>query len=121
MTLSEVSYGWPDLQAEYPSLIVLNEEERQEQEYQQLRRKAVSLVVSALHDNGAPSSAPTSHRVDLISTVAMTRSQKFLHLTWGPIKGKNNRYRHASGFWDDILVSESENGIVSAARNRALG
>ncbi len=38
--------------------------------------------------------------------VAMTRSQKFLHLTWAPIKGKNNRYRHASEFWDDVLVSK---------------
>jgi len=38
--------------------------------------------------------------------VAMTRSQKFLHLTWGPIKGKNNRYRHASEFWNDVLVSK---------------
>lgn len=38
--------------------------------------------------------------------VAMTRSQKFLHLTWAPIAGKNNRYRHASAFWDDVLVSK---------------
>jgi DNA helicase-2/ATP-dependent DNA helicase PcrA len=37
--------------------------------------------------------------------VAMTRSQKFLHLTWAPITGKNNRYVRASEFWDDILVS----------------
>ncbi len=27
--------------------------------------------------------------------VAMTRSQKFLHLTWAPIAGKNNRYAAA--------------------------
>jgi ATP-dependent DNA helicase UvrD/PcrA len=38
--------------------------------------------------------------------VAMTRSQKFLHLTWAPIAGKNNRYVRASQFWDDILASK---------------
>ena len=38
--------------------------------------------------------------------VAMTRSQKFLHLTWAPIAGKNNRYVRASEFWDDILASK---------------
>jgi DNA helicase-2/ATP-dependent DNA helicase PcrA len=38
--------------------------------------------------------------------VAMTRSQKFLHMTWAPIAGKNNRYARASQFWDDILVSK---------------
>jgi DNA helicase-2/ATP-dependent DNA helicase PcrA len=38
--------------------------------------------------------------------VAMTRSQKFLHLTWAPIPGKNNRYTRASEFWDSILVSK---------------
>lgn len=38
--------------------------------------------------------------------VAMTRSQKFLHLTWAPIPGKNNRYTAASEFWNDILVSK---------------
>jgi DNA helicase-2/ATP-dependent DNA helicase PcrA len=38
--------------------------------------------------------------------VAVTRSQKFLHLTWAPIPGKNNRYLHASEFWNDILVSK---------------
>ena len=38
--------------------------------------------------------------------VAMTRSQKFLHLTWAPIPGKNNRYSRASQFWDDILASK---------------
>ncbi|MCK5803177.1 MAG: PD-(D/E)XK nuclease family protein, partial [Lentisphaeria bacterium] len=38
--------------------------------------------------------------------VAMTRSQKFLHLTWAPIDGKNNRYRRASEFWDDLLASK---------------
>lgn len=38
--------------------------------------------------------------------VAMTRSQKFLFLTWAPIPGKNNRYARPSEFWDDILVSK---------------
>ena len=38
--------------------------------------------------------------------VAMTRGQKFLHLTWAPIAGKNNRYVRASQFWDDILASK---------------
>lgn len=37
--------------------------------------------------------------------VAMTRSQKYLHMTWGPIAGKNNRYVRASEFWDNVLVS----------------
>ena len=38
--------------------------------------------------------------------VAMTRSRKYLHLTWAPIPGKNNRYSRASEFWDDVLVSK---------------
>jgi DNA helicase-2/ATP-dependent DNA helicase PcrA len=38
--------------------------------------------------------------------VAMTRSQKFLHMTWAPIQGKNNRYASPSDFWTDILVSQ---------------
>ena len=38
--------------------------------------------------------------------VAMTRSQKFLHMTWAPIPGKNNRYTAASEFWNDVLVSK---------------
>jgi DNA helicase-2/ATP-dependent DNA helicase PcrA len=38
--------------------------------------------------------------------VAMTRSQKYLHLTWAPIAGKNNRYASASEFWNDILASK---------------
>ncbi len=38
--------------------------------------------------------------------VAMTRSQKFLHLTWAPVAGKNNRYVNPSEFWEDILVSK---------------
>jgi DNA helicase-2/ATP-dependent DNA helicase PcrA len=38
--------------------------------------------------------------------VAMTRSQKYLHLTWAPISGMNNRYMLASEFWTDVLVSK---------------
>ncbi|MBN1459388.1 MAG: ATP-dependent helicase, partial [Armatimonadetes bacterium] len=38
--------------------------------------------------------------------VAMTRSQKFLHLTWAPFPGKNNRYARASDFWNNILASK---------------
>jgi DNA helicase-2/ATP-dependent DNA helicase PcrA len=38
--------------------------------------------------------------------VAMTRSQKYLHLTWARIAGKNNRYMAASEFWNDILASK---------------
>lgn len=38
--------------------------------------------------------------------VAMTRSQKFLHMTWAPISGKNNRYISPSEFWQDILASK---------------
>ena len=38
--------------------------------------------------------------------VAMTRSQKFLHLTWAPVAGKNNRYVKPSEFWEDVLVSK---------------
>ena len=38
--------------------------------------------------------------------VAMTRSQKFLFMTYAPISGKNNRYAKKSVFWDDILVSK---------------
>lgn len=37
----------------------------------------------------------------------MTRSPKFLHMTWAPIDGKNNRYRKASEFWEDVLASKS--------------
>ncbi|MBI3157013.1 MAG: ATP-dependent helicase [Burkholderiales bacterium] len=36
--------------------------------------------------------------------VAMTRSQKFLHLTWARVPG-NQLFQRVSPFWDDILVS----------------
>lgn len=38
--------------------------------------------------------------------VAMTRAQKFLHMIWAPIEGKNNRYIRPSEFWEDILESK---------------
>lgn len=38
--------------------------------------------------------------------VAMTRSHKFLFMTWGPIAGKNNRYSRPSEFWDNVLASK---------------
>ena len=37
--------------------------------------------------------------------VAMTRSMKFLHMTWAPVEGKNNWYIKKSEFWDDVLGS----------------
>lgn len=37
--------------------------------------------------------------------VAMTRSQKFLFLTWAPMSG-NQLYQRVSEFWNDILVSK---------------
>ena len=37
--------------------------------------------------------------------VAMTRSKKFLHMTWAPIHG-SNRYARKSDFWDEILSSK---------------
>ncbi|HEY0093179.1 MAG TPA: PD-(D/E)XK nuclease family protein, partial [Archangium sp.] len=38
--------------------------------------------------------------------VAMTRSQKFLYMTWAPIEGKGNRYTRPSEFWEGILESK---------------
>jgi DNA helicase-2/ATP-dependent DNA helicase PcrA len=38
--------------------------------------------------------------------VAITRSQKYLFMTYAPIAGKNNRYAKKSVFWDDVLVSK---------------
>jgi ATP-dependent DNA helicase UvrD/PcrA len=37
--------------------------------------------------------------------VAMTRSQKFLHLTWAPVPG-NQLFQKRSEFWDNILASK---------------
>ena len=36
--------------------------------------------------------------------VAMTRSKKFLHMTWAPIAG-HSWFQRKSAFWDDVLVS----------------
>jgi DNA helicase-2/ATP-dependent DNA helicase PcrA len=38
--------------------------------------------------------------------VAMTRSQKFLFMTYAPIPGMNNWYAKKSVFWDDVLISK---------------
>jgi len=38
--------------------------------------------------------------------VAMTRSQKFLFMTWGRIEGHGNRYLKPSEFWNDVLASK---------------
>lgn len=38
--------------------------------------------------------------------VAMTRSQKFLFMSWGRIEGFANRYTQASEFWNNILASK---------------
>lgn len=37
--------------------------------------------------------------------VAMTRSQKFLHMTWSPVPG-NSHAQRVSEFWNDILASK---------------
>ncbi|SAL78597.1 superfamily I DNA/RNA helicase [Caballeronia terrestris] len=37
--------------------------------------------------------------------VAMTRAQKFLHMTWAPIPG-NRLYQLKSEFWDNVLASK---------------
>lgn len=37
--------------------------------------------------------------------VAMTRSQKFLHMTWAPIPG-NQQAQRVSEFWNDVLASK---------------
>lgn len=37
--------------------------------------------------------------------VAMTRAQKFLHLTWAPL-GTNKLYQRPSIFWEDVLESK---------------
>ena len=37
--------------------------------------------------------------------VAMTRAQKFLHMTWAPVLG-NQLYQARSIFWDDVLASK---------------
>lgn len=39
--------------------------------------------------------------------VAMSRSQKFLFMTWAPIAGKNNRYARPSEFWDAVIGSKN--------------
>ena len=38
--------------------------------------------------------------------VAVTRSRKYLHMSWAPIAGKNNRYTRPSEFWENVLASK---------------
>ena len=38
--------------------------------------------------------------------VAVTRSRKYLHMTWAPIAGRGNRYRRPSDFWENVLASK---------------
>jgi len=38
--------------------------------------------------------------------VAVTRSRKFLHMSWAPVSGKNNRYNRPSEFWENVLASK---------------
>ena len=38
--------------------------------------------------------------------VAVTRSRKYLHMSWAPILGKGNRYRKPSEFWNNVLASK---------------
>ena len=56
--------------------------------------------------HGQPRFEGTTEDERRLFYVAMTRSQKFLHLTWAPIAGLNNRYARKSEFWDDVLVSK---------------
>jgi hypothetical protein len=53
------------------------------------------------------SSEPSPQAVDerRLFYVAMTRSQKFLHLTWAPVPG-NQLFQRRLEFWDDILASK---------------
>ena len=50
--------------------------------------------------------------------VAMTRSQKFLHLTWAPIPG-NRLFQAKSEFWENILVSKSVKRLKQDYSTRA--
>ncbi len=49
--------------------------------------------------------------------VAMTRSQKFLHLTWAPIRG-NRLYARPSAFWEEILESKYVKRRISNYKSR---
>ena len=55
--------------------------------------------------NGQPRYEGTIEDERRLFYVAMTRSQKFLHLTWAPVSG-NQLFQKRSQFWDDILVSK---------------
>ncbi len=51
--------------------------------------------------------------------VAITRSQKFLFMTWAAVPGKNNRYSQASEFWDAMLRSKYVKRRQPSFRDRA--
>ena len=53
--------------------------------------------------------------------VAMTRSKKFLHMTWAPVPGKNNWYVKESKFWGDVRKSRfvTRDEPDYAGRNRS--
>jgi DNA helicase II / ATP-dependent DNA helicase PcrA len=55
--------------------------------------------------NGQPRFEGTIEDERRLFYVAMTRSQKFLHLTWPPVPG-NQLFQKRSQFWDDILASK---------------
>lgn len=38
--------------------------------------------------------------------VAVTRSRKYLHMSWAPIVGRGNRYKRPSEFWNNVLASK---------------
>jgi len=51
--------------------------------------------------------------------VAMTRAQKFLHMTWAPVPG-NQLYQSRSVFWDDVLASKYVKRRAQDYSNRKL-
>lgn len=50
--------------------------------------------------------------------VAVTRSRKFLHMSWAPIAGKGNRYIRSSEFWENVLVSKFVKRLKPDYENR---
>ena len=64
-----------------------------------------SLVPEEAIDNAARYNGSTDDKRRLFY-VAMTRSKKFLHMTWAPIEGKNNWFVRKSEFWENVLASK---------------
>ncbi len=50
--------------------------------------------------------------------VAITRSRKYLHMSWAPIPRKGNRYKKPSEFWDDVLPSKFVKRLTPNYENR---